>query len=438
LDWLVFAALVLASGCEARSESTESDPEPEPEPEPEEVPTYHGDVKRILDAKCVGCHADGGIAPFALETYEQARVWEQLVVLSVQMRTMPPWLAGTDCNEYVMDPSLGDEQIDLIARWVDAGSPEGDAGNPGPPLDAGPSHTLSRIDQTLALPEPYVASSEDDDYRCFVLDWPQAQPIHVTGFGVRPGDTRSVHHAIAFVVEPEDVPEVEALDAGEEVQGYSCYGGPLAPAAWLGVWTPGSVGADFPPGTGIRVEPGSKVVLQVHYSPHNGPPVPDVTAVDLRLDEEVQREAWIQPWFDPSWYGEGVMSIPAGAQHVSYSVSYDPTLFVTNGRPLVVHTAGLHMHALGTSGRLSIERKDGEDECLLDIPRWNFHWQGAYGFVEPKLVEPGDRIYLECHWDNSATNQPIVGGVRQEPRDVDWGEAASDEMCLGAFYMTLQ
>ena len=171
--------------------------------------------------------------------------------------------------------------------------------------------------------------------------------------------------------------------------GYPCYGGPQAAASWLGVWTPGSFGADFPEGTGIRVDPGSKVILQIHYTPQNGAPAPDRCSVDFRrLEPAVAKEAWIQPWFDPSWYGDGVMSIPAGKAEVSYSVAYDPTLFVTQGKPVVMYTAGLHMHALGKSGKISIERADHTTECLLDIPRWQFHWQGAYGFETPKLLGP--------------------------------------------------
>ena len=51
-------------------------------------------------------------------------------------------------------------------------------------------------------------------------------------------------------------------------------------------------------------------------------------------------------------------------------------------------------------------------------------------------VNPGDRIRVECHWDNSAANQPIVDGVQQEPHDVGWGEGTGDEMCLGLMYVT--
>ena len=31
------------------------------------VPTYYKDVQAILDKNCLGCHIEGGIAPFSLE-----------------------------------------------------------------------------------------------------------------------------------------------------------------------------------------------------------------------------------------------------------------------------------------------------------------------------------------------------------------------------------
>jgi hypothetical protein len=75
---------------------------------------------------------------------------------------------------------------------------------------------------------------------------------------------------------------------------------------------------------------------------------------------------------------------------------------------------------------MEIERKTGATECMLHIPRWDFHWQGAYGFAQPKVVKPGDRVAVECHWDNSLPNA----------KDLEWGEGTGDEMCLGSFLMT--
>jgi hypothetical protein len=85
------------------------------------------------------------------------------------------------------------------------------------------------------------------------------------------------------------------------------------------------------------------------------------------------------------------------------------------------------MHTHGTSARFDIHR-GGEatnKECMLDIPSWDFHWQGAYPFKTAKTFNPGDTLYLECHFDNS-----------KGTTDLNWGEGTGDEMCLGAFYVT--
>ena len=40
-------------------------------------------------------------------------------------------------------------------------------------------------------------------------------------------------------------------------------------------------------------------------------------------------------------------------------------------------------------------------------------------------------MYVECHFDNSPENQPIVDGQRLPVRGVYWGGRTADEMCLG-------
>ena len=93
------------------------------------------------------------------------------------------------------------------------------------------------------------------------------------------------------------------------------------------------------------------------------------------------------------------------------------------------------MHGLGTSGRLEIQRENGDTECLLQIDDWNFHWQGSYGLRAPVTFNRGDKLRVECHWDNTVGNQPVVGGQPRTPADVYWGEGTTDEMCLGVFYV---
>ena len=40
------------------------------EPEPEPAVTYYRDIKPILDAYCLDCHAEGAVGPFRLDSYE--------------------------------------------------------------------------------------------------------------------------------------------------------------------------------------------------------------------------------------------------------------------------------------------------------------------------------------------------------------------------------
>jgi hypothetical protein len=152
------------------------------------------------------------------------------------------------------------------------------------------------------------------------------------------------------------------------------------------------------------------------------------------VDSSVDKKAHVLLWANPEWVTDRTMDIPAGQSDVVHRWSYEPLEFLpdlTGGtfredQPFTVHSAALHMHTLGTHGRLEVLRQGGTTQCLLDIPRWDFNWQNAYQFQEPKVVRPGDQLSIECHWNNSAPGA----------RDVNWGDGTQDEMCLGVFYIT--
>jgi hypothetical protein len=131
------------------------------------------------------------------------------------------------------------------------------------------------------------------------------------------------------------------------------------------------------------------------------------------------------------------MSIPAGNPDVAHSFTFDPTSVLTDGQAFDIYGVILHMHTRGTSATLEVLKGGDEaaQQCLLDIPRWDFNWQGAYTLEAPVLFEPGDQLRITCHWDNSAENQPVVDGMQLPPTDVNWGEGTGDEMCLGTLYL---
>jgi len=403
-------------------------------------PTWHQDVQPIVARSCEGCHTPGAIAPFALRTWEEARPWHDAMRLAVESRTMPPWLAGPGCNEYRHDPSLTQEEIDTIVAWSLAGAPEGEPATPVPPAPIG---GLDRVDRELEMPEAYTPRQHPDDYRCFLLDWPEEELSFITGFQAVPGAPTEVHHVIAFLIEPDLVDDAEARDAAEEGPGWTCFAGPGVGSGansfrWLGAWAPGSTGADFPAGTGLRMEPGSKIALQVHYNTLTAGATPDRTRVQFKVARQVESEAIVVPFTNPNWLRGDAMAIPAGEADVRHAWSFPLSLYVAGlggeAGPLLLHAAALHLHQLGTRASIRIDR--AEDACVLEIPRWDFHWQSIFDLRQPIRIEPGEEVILECHWDNTPENQMVIDGARLPAQDVAWGEGTRDEMCLGILYVT--
>jgi hypothetical protein len=409
--------------------------------------SYHKDVRPLVEAHCQGCHVAGGIAPFAMMTYQDVVDHKDEVRTAVAGRVMPPWPPAADCNHYQGDRSLSDAQINVLTRWIDEGTLEGNPADYRPPTIT--QTGLSRVDMSLAIPVPYTPKLSPDEYRCFLIDWPETSETFVTGFRAEPGNPAIVHHVIAFIADPSEVATYEQLDAADPDPGYTCFGGPggndFRLGGALGGWAPGMQGGDFPDGTGIRMKPGSKVILQVHYNTLNDSAAPDQTAIQLKIDGSVDKEARGLPMADPSWVRNHTMLIPAGASDVVHSYTIDPSPYMSlitsnvipSGSAFTVYSATLHMHTRGTHARLQIDRWSGASECLLDIPHWNFHWQGVYPLVTPTQFKPGDTFTIECHWDNSPENQPIINGVPLAPQDLNWGEGTTDEMCLGFMYVTL-
>jgi hypothetical protein len=430
-SWVSASPLLLAAACGG---------EPTAAPDASTAPTYFQDVKPIVDAKCGTCHNPDGIAPFGLTTYAELFEVGGVALQNIELGLMPPWPANPDCNDYHADRSLTDAQKAVFAAWVEAGMPEGDPANPGAPLDV-EQVGLSRVDLALTMDQAYTprtTADGPDDYRCFVLPFP-ADVVdttkYITGFRAAPGNPKVVHHVIAFYAGPDALAEFQQLDAADEGDGYTCFGGTGGSGRpeMIGGWAPGGLGYDFPAGTGLEVEPGSAVIMQVHYNVVAAGAEPDQTAVEMKLDDAVDRVAQVQPWTNPQWVNGSGMTIPAGETDVVHAFEFDPTVVL--GGEFTLYTASMHQHNLGSANRASVVRADGGDQCLLQIDDWNFHWQGSYALREPVQVRPGDMLRVECHWDNSPENQPIVGGEQMPPKDVAWGEGTGDEMCIGFFYV---
>src|SRR5262249_44365242 len=86
--------------------------------------TWSADVSRVIYRNCISCHDPGGSA-FWLMTFREARPWAESIKQQVLERRMPPWNAVKGFGEFKDDRGLPQEDLEIIAEWVDGGEPEG-------------------------------------------------------------------------------------------------------------------------------------------------------------------------------------------------------------------------------------------------------------------------------------------------------------------------
>jgi hypothetical protein len=443
---LILGLLPLAACLDDRGDDTTPPPPPPDAGTPDAgfpALLFYRDVKPILDGRCVGCHHPGGVGPLDLTNPELVQIAAASIRVQVESRTMPPWHAGKDCKTFKNDRSLSDGEIQTIVDWVALGAPLGPPeleGPPIPPIDFG----VDRIDLRVMTEELYTPARQDD-YRCFVIRWPEATTKYISGFNLEPSNPAIVHHANLYIGGPGQTAQgFITQDTQAAGPGYPCFGGAFEPGvALLGSWAPGSTGIAYPEGTGIQIDPGSVIVAEMHFNIGADRDGPDQSTLALKLEDAVAKPALIAPFWNFQTWGNGGMPIPMGEADVMHTFQLNPDGLIQflapwfTARRMLFHGAGLHMHFLGTRGTIKVIRPQNVEECVLDIPRWDFNWQYGYLHDEPIPFELGlDQIYLECHWDNTMENQPLIDGVRRPAVDVNWGSGSGDEMCIGYLYVT--
>ena len=392
--------------------------------------TYYKDVQPILAEHCQMCHVEGGIAPFALGTYDDARQTAALMAAATSQHIMPPWMPAPGCGDFRDARVLTDAQIATIGAWSQQGAPAGD------PADA--TTTPPNLGPDLGTPGATLDPGADyhpndaltDDYHCTLIDPGLTAEQDLIGFNVHPGSTATVHHVLMFAVTSDKLAAIQAQDAAEAGPGWTCFGGTGVDATPLvGGWVPGSGATAFPAPTGIHLDAGTQIVMQIHYNLLTVKHVTDRTTADLFYSKTpiaAQNRAAITPVANTTFVIPANTTKTVGADYpIKGALSFNLWGVVP------------HMHLHGTDIKVQIEHADGTSTCAVEIPKWNFHWQQFYYYQQPTKVVPGDTVHLDCTFDNMAADEPIINGAPMTSAPLRWGEKTTDEMCLNYLYFTL-
>jgi hypothetical protein len=112
--------------------------------------TWSREISRIVYKRCASCHREGGAA-FSLMTYQEARPWAKAIKEEVLERRMPPFSAIKGFGELRNDRAITQEELHLIADWVEGGSPEGEPSlMPNPPDFSVPADPADKPPKTGA------------------------------------------------------------------------------------------------------------------------------------------------------------------------------------------------------------------------------------------------------------------------------------------------
>ncbi len=383
-------------------------------PRPDAAATFTRDVAPLVFSHCVECHQPGGSGPFSLLTYDEVKRHAQQIAQVTATRYMPPWKAEPGYGgPFVGQYPLTTDEIALLRRWADGGTPEGDpAALPkAPALTSG--WQLGTPDLVVTLPEPYTLQGDGTDvFRVFVVPIPVDTPKFVRGLEFHPVNARVVHHANIRV---DPTPASRKMDEADPAPGYPdiiLRSAQYPDGHFLG-WTPGQVAPLLPKGLAWRLNPGTDLVVEIHMQPDGKPETvspeiglffgddpPDRLPVMLRL-------------------GDQRIDIPAG--DASYTIDDSYTLPVDAEIEAIQPHA--HYRARDIKGQVTLP--DGTTKWLIYIKDWDFKWQHVYRLRQPYWVPKGSTLSMHYLYDNSADNPH---NPQLPPQRVHWGQRSRDEM----------
>ena len=371
--------------------------------------SYTEEVAPILLQKCVACHSEGGIGPWAMDSHATVKGWGTMIREVVLNRRMPPWHADPSIGKFAQDPSLDLNQQRTLVHWIDAGAPRGEGEDPltSMPTLSHQDWPMGEPDLVIDVPEQRLPAQGLIPYRWVKLAVPIERDRWVRAVDLRPSNQAAIHHGFVFVEYPERLKDQQPAWL-EGRNGFFC------------AYVPGLEVQPFPEGAGQLLPAGSTLVFQLHYV-SGGYATADRPRLGLYFHDRPPAREYLM-------LGAANMRIripPHAADHQELAAA-------SFEEDVLLHGFYPHMHYRGSRFKYQAHYPDGAQETLLSVPRYDINWQRFYRLLEPKTMPAGTRIEVTAGFDNSAQNP-----LNPDPsKEVRWGLKSIDEMLVGYLMYT--
>jgi len=403
---LIVRAAAVATVCVALSAATAGAQTP-PKASASAV-TFTKDIVPILQRSCQSCHRPGQMAPMSLMTYQDVRPWVRSIKQRVVTREMPPW--GIDphvgLQSFKNDPTLREDEIDKIVKWVDAGAPMGNLADMPKPREFDDSDRwhIGKPDLIVTSPKHVVPPEASDWWGSYYVDTGLTEDRYIKAIESKPGKTAVVHHLLTYAVDADATGDSNGDDSSAEA------------GQFLNEFAVGKNGDLFPEGSGRLLKAGSKIKFDFHY--HS-------------VGQEITDQSQLGIVFYPKGYvpkhivyskqlGQPTepLDIPGGSTYVR-SDGY--TRF---NKPGKITAFQPHMHTRGKRQCIELIYPDNKTE-QINCADWSFNWHivSVYADDVAPIYPAGTVLHVISWHDNSP------GKGNPDPRNwVGSGNRTIDEM----------
>ena len=373
------------------------------------VPDYATDVAPILEEKCVSCHLEGGIAPFAMDSHMMVQGWSPMMKEVIMTKRMPPAQVDPSVNHFTNARYMNPDQLQTLIHWIDAGATRGKSEVDPLARVRSPETVweLGEPDYIVEVPAFTVPATGVLDYENVTINLPFEEDVWVRSIQHVPGDRRVLHHLLSYIVPAdydERIVEGENDSYREFLEGY-------APGKDESVTSPEN--------SGMFIPKDSAVQMSLHYTTF-GKEAVDKTLLGLYFADEKPDHQYST--YSLSHGGRNIVIPPRANEHkMSASYVFEDEVMLHGLRP--------HMHYRCKYMRMGVIYPDGTKDEIINVPDYNFAWQPTYRLADPMLLPAGSRVMIEGAFDNSQYNL----GNPDPDAEVRGGAQSWDEMFIGYF-----
>ena len=344
--------------------------------------SYQNDIAPIFQKRCVTCHVEDGLAPWAMSSHRMIQGWSPMIREVLLTRRMPPGQIDMEVGHWRDNHFISDSEIALLVDWIDKGAKK--SVSDSDPLSI--AIPVSKVwphgtpDLVITLPEITVPATGAVDFKYTCVDLALEEDRWISAVSYSIGELSVLHSLVVNATLESTHNSLEGSD-------------PMAGSEFLSLYVPGRTADEFPENSGFLLKKGANLIVKSRYL-SSGRETSDITQLGFYFLKSQPEYSLHSLTLENTDFL--VPANDANYQVDTYSIALSEDAILESISPL--------MHSRGK--RISIEKilKNGLRETIFNMPNYNYNWQMTYRLAEPMNLQAGTILHATTVYDNSLAN----------------------------------